>query len=76
MRLGSECLPLVARSEAKHAVVEFIEVDYSRKRPHSTIGYQIPAKAMDEFFERTRPRSGEPMLAGDIDHVGRLHAAG
>lgn len=52
------------RSEARHAVVEFIEADYNRRRPHSTIGYKIPAKAMDEFFERTKPRSGElPMAA-------------
>lgn len=52
------------RLEAKHAVIEFIEADYNRRRPHSTIGYKIPAKAMDEFFERTKPRSGElPMAA-------------
>ena len=52
------------RSEARHAVVEFIEADYNRGRPHSTIGYQIPARAMDAFFERTRPRTeGLPMAA-------------
>ena len=28
---------------------------YNRNRPHSTIGYQVPAKAMDAFFERTKP---------------------
>ena len=29
------------RDTAKHAVIEFIEVDYNRRRPHSTIGYQV-----------------------------------
>ena len=43
------------RDEARHAVVEFIESYYNRRRPHSTIGYRIPAEAMDGFFERTEP---------------------
>ena len=43
------------RAGAKHAVIEFVEADYNRKRPHSTIGYRIPAQAMDSFFERTKP---------------------
>ena len=42
------------REEARHAVVEYIEAYYNRKRPHSTIGYRIPAEAMDAFFERTK----------------------
>ena len=42
------------RDAAKHAVIEFTEVDYNRRRPHSTIGYQVPAQAMDSFFERTK----------------------
>ena len=52
------------RDAAKHAVVEFIEADYNRRRPHSTIGYQIPARVMESFFERTKP-TGErlPMAA-------------
>lgn len=45
------------RADAKHAVIRFIEAEYNRKRPHSTIGYQIPAEAMEAFFERTRPES-------------------
>lgn len=45
------------RDAAKHAVIEFIEVDYNRRRPHSTIGYKIPAQAMESFFERTKPES-------------------
>ena len=52
------------RDAAKHAVIEFIEVEYNRRRPHSTIGYQIPAKAMEAFFERTKPAAEElPMAA-------------
>ena len=52
------------RDAAKHAVIEFIEADYNRRRPHSTIGYQIPAKAMEAFFERAKPTAEElPMAA-------------
>ena len=29
--------------------------DYNRRRLHSTIGYQIPTRAMESFFERTGP---------------------
>lgn len=42
------------RADAKHAVIEFVEADYTRKRPHSTIGYRMPAQAMESFFERTK----------------------
>ncbi|GKG89786.1 hypothetical protein CE91St32_08280 [Gordonibacter pamelaeae] len=52
------------RADTKHAVIRFIEAEYNRKRPHSTIGYQIPAKAMEAFFERTKPTAEElPMAA-------------
>ena len=51
------------RDAAKHAVIEFIEVEYNRRRPHSTIGYQIPAKAMEAFFERTKPTAEELPVA-------------
>ena len=52
------------RADARHAVIGFIEADYNRRRPHSTIGYQIPAKAMEAFFERTKPAAEElPMAA-------------
>ena len=58
------CRSFATRAEARHAVVEYIEVDYNRKRPHSTIGYKIPARAMDAFFERTKPaEEGLPMAA-------------
>ena len=51
------------RAEARRAVVGFIEGYYNRRRPHSTIGYRIPAQAMDEFFKRTEPRPGELPMA-------------
>ena len=41
------------RDEAKNAVVEYIEVFYNRKRPHSSIDGQIPAEKMESFFTRT-----------------------
>lgn len=54
----------VTRVAAKHAVIESIEADHNRRRPHSTIGYQIPANAMKSFFERTKPaEEGLPMAA-------------
>ena len=43
-------------AEAGHAVVEFIEAYYNRRRPHSSIGYRVPAEAMADFFERTEPK--------------------
>lgn len=41
------------RDQAKMAVIDFIERYYNRSRPHSTIGYRVPAEVMDAFFERT-----------------------
>lgn len=52
------------RDSAKHAVIEFIEAYYNRRRPHSTIGYKVPAEAMAAFFERTEPKpESMPMAA-------------
>ena len=52
------------RDSAKHAVIEFIEAYCNRRRPHSTIGYKVPAQAMEEFFDCTAPKSEElPMVA-------------
>lgn len=53
------------RAAARLAVVEFIESYYNRRRPHSTIGYQVPAQAMEAFFDRTAPGRPEalPMAA-------------
>lgn len=42
------------RNDARVYVVEFIESFYNRKRPHSSIGYKVPAVAMQEFFDRTK----------------------
>ena len=47
------------RDSAKHAVIEFIEAYYNRRRSHSTIGCKVPAEAMEEFFERTAPKPEE-----------------
>ncbi|MGN0262733.1 MAG: IS3 family transposase [Eggerthellaceae bacterium] len=44
------------RADARHAVVEFIESYYNRRRPHSSIGYRKPGRAMDDFFRRTAPK--------------------
>ncbi len=44
------------RAEAKRAVIEFIEGYYNHRRPHSTVGYRVPAELMEEFFKRTAPR--------------------
>lgn len=44
--------PWATRAEARHAVVGFIETCYNRRRPHSTIGYQVPAERMAAFMER------------------------
>lgn len=40
------------REEARLASIGYVEGYYNRRRPHSTIGYQIPAEKMDAFFER------------------------
>ena len=41
-----------ARVEARRALVNYIETYYNRRRPHSTIDYQIPAQAMQSFMQR------------------------
>ena len=51
------------RDEARHAVVELIEAGYNRRRPHSTIGYRVPAQAMESLFERTKPEPETMPLA-------------
>ena len=56
--LKNECYSLrkwKTRIDARNGVINFIEHHYNRMRPHSTIGYQVPAKVMDAFFERTSP---------------------
>lgn len=51
--------PWATRAEARHAVVGFIEACYNRRRPHSTIGYQVPAERMAAFMERAERASSE-----------------
>lgn len=51
------------RREAREAVTGFIESCYNRRRPHSSIGYRIPAEVMDSFFERTASAAGRDRLA-------------
>ena len=46
------------RDETRNGVIDYIERPYNRNRPHSTIGYQVPAKVTDTFFERTKPAVG------------------
>lgn len=64
MKCTTAVRSFATRSAAKSAVIEFIEVYYNRKRPHSTIGYKVLAEVMDSFFERTAPKlDGLPMAA-------------
>ena len=58
------------RDEARRAVFEYIEGCYNRQRPHSTIGYQIPAERMDAFMGRI-----EAALAGDGETGGEVPLA-
>lgn len=60
--------PWATRAEARRAVVGFIEACYNRRRPHSTIGYQVPVERMAAFMERAERAFSED--GGDAD--GRL----
>ena len=52
------------RDSARLASIEYVEGYYNRRRPHSTIGYQIPANLMDGFFSRMDAQAErEAMLA-------------
>jgi len=42
-----------AREEARNGVIDCIERRRNRNRPHSAIGYRVPAKAVGAFSERT-----------------------
>lgn len=48
------------REEARFAVIGSIESYCNRRRPHSTVGYRVPADVMDEFFERFESALSEP----------------
>lgn len=60
------------REEARNGVIDYIERRYNRNRPHSTIGYQVPAEAMDAFFERTKPAAGK--VVARHGHVEKMAA--
>jgi transposase InsO family protein len=50
--LKAECVDgkiYLSRAQAKREIFEFIEIDYNRKRRHSTIGSMSP-----EYFESQR----------------------
>lgn len=49
------------RDEARTASVEYVEGYYNRRRPHSTIGYEIPARKMEAFFERLDAMCSQPL---------------
>jgi hypothetical protein len=51
-----------ARDEARNAVIDYIERRRNRNRPHSTIGHEVPAEAVEAFFERTKQTSGSTVL--------------
>ncbi|MBQ9067643.1 MAG: hypothetical protein IJ131_01080 [Eggerthellaceae bacterium] len=58
------------RGDARACVVEFVEAFYNRKRPHSSIGYQIPAACMQAFFGRARDAFAEEAEANDVAASG------
>ena len=37
----------LSRDMARVAIAQYIEIDYNRKRPHSTLGYQTPSQTWD-----------------------------
>lgn len=57
-----------ARDGARDTAIGCIERLHDRSRPHSTIGYGVPAEAVGALFERTRQTSGsavsEPACMG------------
>lgn len=53
-------------TEARSAVLEYIEIYYNRKRRHSTIDYKMPQDVLDEFFDRTKDTSGDENIKLDF----------
>jgi transposase InsO family protein len=39
------------KAHARVKIAEYIEVDYNRRRLHSTLGYRTPAQAMNDHFQ-------------------------
>lgn len=57
------------RAETRTAVIGYIESYYNRRRPHSTITYQIPAQVIAEFFERFERAMGAEGPEGEMAPV-------
>lgn len=57
------------RKEARNAVIDYIERRYNRNRPHSTIDYKIPAKAMEAFFKRTEPSTTAAPINAHLEEI-------
>ena len=43
------------------ASVEYVEGYYNRRRPHSTIGYEVPTGKMQAFFDRLEAMCSHPL---------------
>jgi transposase InsO family protein len=43
------------RARARVEMAEYIEVDYNRRRLHSTLGYRTPAQALADHFQHANP---------------------
>lgn len=43
---------LATGDKAEQTTIGYIEGYHNRTRPHSSIGYQIPAEVMDAFMQR------------------------
>lgn len=50
------------RREARGAVIDYVERYYNRARPHSTIGYQVPAERMGAFLARAERAFSEEVV--------------
>ena len=50
------------RREARGAVIDYVELYYNRARPHSTIGYQVPAERMGAFLARAERAFSEEVV--------------
>jgi putative transposase len=64
------------RKEARSAVIDYIERRRNRNRPHSTIGYKIPAKAMGALFERTEPSGVAATINARLEEMAAWKRSG
>ncbi len=58
------------RAEARSAVYKFIVSYYSRRAPHSTIGYEVPAERMAAFMVRC-----DATFADSAERIGKMPLA-